>query len=85
MKKDTADIHILVTFRNDDKKFMPTIRVMSRHPSEPVQMNIYLSNTIEDLSLLHFNQPAVEDRQQVRDKQSCISVFVAYLKIPSSN
>ena len=61
MKKDTADIDILVTFRNGDKKIMPIIRVMSRHPSEPVQMNIYLSKTIEDLSLLHFNQPAVED------------------------
>ena len=27
----------------------------------------------------------VQERQQVKDQQSCISVFVAYLTIPSSN
>ena len=40
-----------------------------------VQMNIYQSNTYrKDLSWLHFNnEPKVQERQQVKDQQSCIS------------
>ena len=36
---------------------------------EPVQMNIYKSNTYrKDLSWLHFNnEPRVQERQQVKD------------------
>ena len=56
-------------------------------PVEPVQMNIYISNTdridlrhyYNQLRLRHFyNQPRVQGKQQVKDQQSCISVFVAY-------
>ena len=56
-------------------------------PVEPVQINIYQSNTSrEDLRWLHFvDQPRDKKRQQVKDQQSCISVFVAYPTIPSSN
>ena len=68
-------------------------------PVEPVQMNIYHGkdytyNPIEkiystyrkDLSWLNFDdEPRVQERQQVKDQQSCISVFVAYLTIPISN
>ena len=56
-------------------------------PVEPVQMNIYQSNTYtKDLSWLRFNnEPRVQDRQQVKDQQSCILVFVAYPTIASSN
>ena len=56
-------------------------------PVEPVQMNIYQSNTYtKDLSWLCFdNAPRVQDRQQVTGQQSCISVFVAYPTFPSSN
>ena len=46
-------------------------------PVEPVQMNIYQSNTDD--------KPRLKERQQVKDQQSCISVFVAYPMIPSSN
>ena len=38
------------------------------------------------LTWLYFdNEPRVQERQQVKDQQSCISVFVAYPTIPSSN
>ena len=48
-------------------------------PVKRVQMNIYQSNTCrKDLSWLHFdNEPWVQGRQQVKDQQSYISVFVA--------
>ena len=40
----------------------------------------------KDSSWLHFNDKSrVQERQQVKDQQSCISVFVAYPTIPSSN
>ena len=56
-------------------------------PAEPVQINIYLNNTYrKDLRCLHFNvEPRSGERQQVKDQQSYIYVFVAYLTIPSSN
>ena len=43
-------------------------------------MNIYQSNIYrKDLSWLHFHDdPRVQQRQQVKDQQSYISVFVAY-------
>ena len=49
-------------------------------PVEPVQMNIYQSNTYRrDLSWLHFNnEPRFQERQQVKHQQSCIFIFVAY-------
>ena len=54
-------------------------------PVEPVQMNMYESNTYgKDLSWLH-DEPRVQERQQMKDQQSRISVFVAYPTIPSSN
>ena len=56
-------------------------------PVQPVQMNIYQSNTYrKDLSWLHFDDEArVQEKQQVKDQQSCISISVAYSAIPSSN
>ena len=56
-------------------------------PVEPVQTNIYQSNTYrKDLSWLHFDdEPRVQERQQVKDQRSCVSVFVAYPTIISSN
>ena len=52
-KKEMADIDILVTSRNGDRKIMQSIRIMSSltfqnkevEPVEPVHMNIYQSNT----------------------------------------
>ena len=54
---------------------------------EPVQMNITKVIPIEKyLSWLHFgNEQRVQESQQGKDQQSCISVFVAHLTIPSCN
>ena len=56
-------------------------------PVEPVEMNIYQSNIYrKDLNWLLFdNEPRVQERQPVKDQQFCISVFVAYPTILSSN
>ena len=56
-------------------------------PAEPVLKNIYQSNTYrKDLSWSHFDdEPRVKEKQQVKDQQSCIFVFVACLTIPRSN
>ena len=94
-RKETVDIDILVTSRNGHRKIMQSIRITSRPPSrkkevepvEPVLKNIYQSNTYRtDLSWPHFDdEPRVQEKQQVKDQQSCISVFVACLTNPSSN
>ena len=54
-------------------------------PVEPVQMNIYQSNTYrKDLNWINFdNEPRVQEREKVKDQQSWISIFVAYLTISS--
>ena len=56
-------------------------------PVQPVQMNTYQSNNYrKDLNWLYFDgEPIVQERQQVKDQQFYISVFVAYLTIPSSS
>ena len=56
-------------------------------PVEPVLKNIYQSNTYrKDLGWPHVDdEPRVQEKQQVKDQQSCISVFVASLTNPSSN
>ena len=53
---------------------------------EPVKMNIYQRITNKKgLSWLRFNnEPRVVERQQKKDLQSFISIFVAYLTNPSS-
>ena len=50
-------------------------------------MKTYLSNTYrKDLNWLHFDdEPMVQERQQVKDQRSCISIFVPYPTILSSN
>ena len=60
---------------------------MEVKPVEPVQINTYQNNTYwKDLIWLHFNnEPRVQERQQVKDQQVYISIFVDYLTIPSSN
>ena len=56
-------------------------------PVAPVLKNIYQSNTYrKNLSWTHFdNEPTVQEKQQGKDKQSCIIAFVACLIIPRSN
>ena len=53
---------------------------------EPVQMNIYQSHTYrKDLTWLHFDDKLkVPERQQVKEKQSYISIFAPYLTFPKS-
>ena len=50
-------------------------------PVEPIQMNIYHINICKNnCSWLYFdNEQRVQERQQVRNQQSYISVFVAYM------
>ena len=39
----------------------------------------------KDLSWLHFhNEPRAQERQQVKDQDTNMSIFVAYLTIPSN-
>ena len=56
-------------------------------PGDPIQMNIYQSNTYKKyLRLLHFDDKSkVQERQHVKDQQLCTPIFVAYPTIPSSN
>ena len=92
VRKETVDIDILVTSRNGDRKIMLSIRITSTPPSrkrkvepvEPVLKNIYQSNTYRKyLSWPHFDdEPRVQEKQQVKDQQSCISVFVSCLTNP---
>ena len=89
-RQETVDID-----RNGDRKIMQSIRITSRRPwrkkeVEPVQSvlnNMYQSNTYrKDLSWPHFNDaPRAQEKQQVKDQQSCILVFVVCVIIPSSN
>ena len=91
-RKETLDIDILVTSRNGDRKTVQSIRVTSLKkrkvdPVEPVLKNIHQSNTYrKGLSWPHFDsKPRVQEKQQVKDLQSCIFVFVACLTILSCN
>ena len=56
-------------------------------PVKPVQMNIYQSNTNrKDLSWIHFDdKPRLQERQNMKDQQSYVSISVAYLKISSTS
>ena len=72
MRKETVDI--LVTSRNGDRKIMQSIRVTSRPPYR------------RDLSWPHIDdEPRVQEKQKVKDQQSCILAFVACLTVTSSN
>ena len=88
-KKETVDINIFVTSRNGDRKTMQSIRMKSRPSSRIKKLDQFRWAstkviTIEKtLSWLHFNdEPRVQERQQVKDRQSCIFVFVVHLTIP---
>ena len=94
-RKQTADIDILITSRHGDRKIRQSFKIRSRHPSrkriaqpvQPILKNIYQSNTHrKDLRWPHFNdEPRVQEKEQVKDQQPCLFVFVACLTIPSSN
>ena len=94
-RKESVDIDIFVTSWNGEKenhaiyqnKRKTSLEKKEVEPLEPVLKNIYQSNTYrKDLSWPHFdNEPRVQEKQQVKDQQSCIFVFVACLAIPSNN
>ena len=56
-------------------------------PVEPVLKNIFESNTYrKDLSWPHLNdEPTIQEKQQVKDQQSDIFIFVASLTIQSNS
>ena len=56
-------------------------------PVQPVQLNAYQSNSYrKDLSWLHFDEePLIQERQQVKEQQPCLSIFVAYPTISNSD
>ena len=92
-RTETVDIDILVTSRNGDKKIMKSIRI-TRPPSKKkgsgtswASSEKHLPNTYrKDLSWSHFaDEPMVQEKQQMKDQQSCIFALVACLTIPSSN
>ena len=92
-RKETVGIEIFVISRNGDRKIIQSIRITSRPPSRIRKGNqlsqlrrastkvIYTYR--KDLSWLHFDdEPMVQEWQQAKEQQFCISVFVAYLTIP---
>ena len=66
---------------------MQSIRITSRPPSRKRYRNYKDIDTYrKDLSWSHFDdEPRVQEKQQVKDQQPCIIVFVACLTIQSSN
>ena len=68
------------------KKIMRSIRIMSRLPSRIRKWNQLSQLRWTSTTVIHFDdEPRVQERQQVKDQQSYISVFVAYPTITSSN
>ena len=86
-RKETVDTDIPEISRNGNRKIMQSIRITSRPPSRKRKKIIFQSNTNrKDLTWPHFDdEQRVQEKQQVKDQQSCIFVFVACLTIPSSN
>ena len=63
------------------------LKYKDMEPVQAVQLNIYRSNACRnDLSWLHFDdEQRLQERQQVKDEQSFISLFVPYPTISSSS
>ena len=83
------NIGILVSYRNGaiyQKNEQTSIENKEVELVEAVQMNIYQSNTYgKDLNQPHFDdEPWAQVRDQVKDQQSNVSLFVVYLTFPSS-
>ena len=77
-RKETVVINILI------RKIIQTV-IMSENeevePLQPVQVSIYQSNIFrKDIHWLHFeHEPRVQERQQLKDQQSYISVSGVYV------
>ena len=96
-RKETVDIDILVTSRNGDRKIMQSIRITSRPPPRKRKWNqlsqfwrrytkVIPIEKIRTVFWPHFdNEPRFQEKQQVKDQQSCIFLFVVCLTVSSSN
>ena len=93
-RKETVEIDILVTSRSGDRKTIQPIRITSRPVSRIKKWKLFSqlgwtpTKVIlrKDVSWLHFDDEAmVQERQQVNDQQSYLSVFITYPTISSSN
>ena len=89
----TVDIDILATSMNGNRKIMQSIRITSRPPSSRIRKWNQFSQfrwtfakvitRLKKLKLATFRRcNKVQERQQGKDEQSCILVFVT---IPSNN
>ena len=89
--KETADIDILVTSRNGDRKIMQSTRITSRPSSTKTTWNQSSkfwrtseeqNNTYrKELSWPQFDdEPRAKEKQQVKEQQLYISIFVACLR-----
>ena len=93
VRKETVDIDILITSRNGDRKIMESIRKETSKPplrtgkqNQLIQVRWTWYTYRKGLGWLYFSdEPRVQERQQVKNQQSCILVFVAYPTIPISN
>ena len=74
---------------NGCRNIMLSVRITNRPPlriRKLNQLNINQSNTYKGLSLLIFDdEPKVQERQKVKNHQSYLFVFVAYLTFPNSS
>ena len=86
-RKETVKIDIIILYTNNNRKIMTSLENKDMTPVEQVQMNVNKSNTYrKDLTWLHLdNDPRVQEEQQVKEQQPCISVFVAYLTFSRSS
>ena len=93
MRKETVDIDIIVTSRNGDRKTIQSIRITTIPTSRIRKWNRFsqfrwtsAKGIPIDLCWLHFDEESrLQERQQLKGQQSCISVFVAYPSTPSIN
>ena len=88
--KETVDINILVTSKNGDWKIMKSIGITSRtlenkevEPVEPVQMNIYQSNTYRRLKLVTCRRWARGSREAAREGAAVLHIHFCSLSIIS--
>ena len=86
-RKETVKIDIIILYTNNNRKIMTSLENKDMTPVEQVQMNVNKSNTYrKDLTWLHLdNDPRVQEGQQVKEQQPCISFFVAYLTFSRSS
>ena len=88
--KETVDINILVKSKNGDWKIMQSIGITSRplentevEPVEPVQMDIYESNTYRRLKLVTFRRWTRGSREAASERSTVLHIHFCSLSIIS--